>query len=107
MITVFVIDADPAVRLTAKRILEAAGFTVIAVADAASALDRLAALRANLVICDIDAAGPTGEAAVDAIGDVDPPAQILVLFPKHRDTAGVRPYMREAPGKAHNAGRKP
>jgi len=103
MITVFVIDADPAVRLTAKRILEAAGFTVIAVADAASALDRLAALRADLVICDIDAAGPTGEAAVNAIGDVDPSAQMLVLFPKHRDTAGMLPYVRNALGKPFTA----
>src|SRR5207248_11638826 len=91
MITVLVIDADPAVRLTAKRILEAAGFTVIAVADAASALDRLAALRADLVICDIDAAGPTREAAPDAVRGVGPSAQLLLLLPKHRDTAGPAP----------------
>src|SRR5438874_9792691 len=95
MITVFVIDADPAVRLTAKRILEAAGFTVIAVADAASALDRLAALRADLVICDIDAAGPTGEAAVNAIGDVDLSAQMLVLFPKPSRYGGHAPLRAE------------
>jgi CheY-like chemotaxis protein len=103
MITILVIDADPAVRLTARRVLEAAGFTVIAVGDAASALDRLAVLRADLVICDMDVRGPDGRPAIDAIGDLDPSAYILTLFPKHRDTAGMLPYLGNALGKPFTA----
>jgi len=89
MITVFVIDRDPAVRLTARRVLESAGFTVIAVADAAAALARLAGLRADLVVCDIDALAPDGRPVISTIADLDPAAQILTLFPKYRDTAGM------------------
>ena len=90
---------DPAVRLAARRVLEPAGVTVIAVADAAAALARLAVLRADLVVCDIDAFAPDGRPAISAIADLDPSAQILTLFPKYRDTAGMLPYVRNALGK--------
>jgi CheY-like chemotaxis protein len=99
MITVFVIDRDPAVRLAARRVLEPAGFTVVAAADAAAALARLAVLRADLVVCDIDALAPDGRPVISAIADLDPAAQILALFPKHRDTAGMLPYVANALGK--------
>jgi CheY-like chemotaxis protein len=99
MITVFVIDRDPAVRLAARRVLEPAGFTVIAVADAEAALARLAVLRADLVVCDIDALAPDGGPVISAIADLDPSAQILTLFPKYRDTAGMLPYVGNALGK--------
>jgi DNA-binding NtrC family response regulator len=103
MITVVVIDADPAVRLAARRALEPAGFTVIAVADAAAALVRLSVLRADLVICDSDVLAPDGRPASSAIADVDPAAQVLALFPKERDTAGMLPYVRNALGKPFTA----
>jgi CheY-like chemotaxis protein len=96
---VFVIDRDPAVRLAARRVLEPAGFTVIAVADAAAALARLAGLRADLVVCDIDALAPDGRPVISTIADLDPAAQILTLFPKYRDTAGMLPYVGNALGK--------
>ena len=50
MITVLVIDADPVVRLVARRVLEPAGFTPIAVADASAALARLAVVRTDLFL---------------------------------------------------------
>lgn len=103
MITVLVIDADPAVRLAARRVLEPAGFTVIAVGNAAAALARLAVLRADLVICDVDVVAPDGRSAMAAINDLDPLAQILALFPKHRDTAGMLPYVANALGKPFTA----
>src|SRR5260370_20665557 len=53
MMDIEVIDADPAVRLVARRVLERAGVTVIAAADRGSALARLASLKVDLVICDI------------------------------------------------------
>ena len=103
MITVFVIDADPAVRLTARRVLEAAGFTVISVPSAAAALNRLEVLRADLVICDMDAPGPDGTTAVVALRGVDPLAQMLVLFPKHRDPAGAFSGLSNMLGKPFTA----
>jgi DNA-binding response OmpR family regulator len=83
MITILVIDADPAVRLTARRVLERAGFTVIAAADRRSALARLASLKADLVICDIGEdrnGGPT----LRELGSWDSGMRMLVLSHKER-----------------------
>lgn len=91
IVTVLVIDSDPAVRLAAKSVLEAAGLTVIRVADAAAAFERLAVLRADLVICDIDASTPDGRLAISAIAEIDPSARILTLVTKHREPASGSP----------------
>ena len=99
MITVLVIDPDPAVRLAARRVLEPAGFTLMAVADTTAALARLAVVRADLVICDVDALAPAGTPAINAITEVDPSAQILILFMKHRVTADMLPYVGNALGE--------
>ena len=101
--TVLVIDADPAVRLAATRVLEPAGFTVIAAADAAAALAWLAVVSADLAICDVEALAPTGTSAIDAITDIDHSVQILTLFAKQRDTAGMLPHVGNALGKPFTA----
>jgi DNA-binding response OmpR family regulator len=78
MITILVIDADPAVRLTARRVLERAGYIVITAAERRSALARLASLKADLVICDIGEdrnGGPT----LRELGGSDPGMRMLVL----------------------------
>jgi CheY-like chemotaxis protein len=78
MITILVIDADPAVRLTARRVLERAGYIVITAADRRSALARLASLKADLVICDIGEernGGPT----LRELGSSDAGMRMLVL----------------------------
>jgi len=103
MITVLVIDADPAMRLAARRVLEPAGITLIAVADVSTAIARLAVVRADLVICDVDALAPDGTPAINVIAEIDPSMQILELFPKPRDTAGSLPYIRNALGKPFTA----
>jgi DNA-binding response OmpR family regulator len=97
--TVLVIDADPAVRLAATRVLEPAGFTLLAVADTSAALARLAVVSADLVICDVEALTPTGTSAIDAITDIDHSVQILTLFTKQRDTTGMLPHVGNALGK--------
>jgi DNA-binding response OmpR family regulator len=81
MITILVIDADPAVRLTTRRVLERAGFTVIAAADRRSALARLASLKVDLVICDIGEERNGGPSLRD-IGSSDPGMRMLVLSRK-------------------------
>jgi len=82
MITILVIDADPAVRLTARRVLERAGFIVIAAADRRSALARLTSLKADLLVCDIGEdrnGGPT----LRELGSSDADMRMLVL--SHKD----------------------
>src|SRR5262249_56299373 len=97
MITILVIDADPAVRLAARRVLEPAGFTVIAVSDAAAALVRLSVLRADLVICDSHALAPDGSSAVGALADLAPPAPLPPPFPHHSDPPGPPPPRGKPP----------
>ena len=103
MLTVVVIDADPAVRLAVKNVLEPAGFTIITVADAADALERLPVRNADLIICDIDASAPDGTPAISAIPKIDPTAQILALRPKQRDTAVALPSIGTALEKPFTA----
>jgi two-component system, chemotaxis family, chemotaxis protein CheY len=103
MLTVVVIDADPAVRLAVKNVLEPAGFTIITVADAADALERLPVINADLVICDIDAAAPDGTPAIRAIPKIDPTAQILALMPKQRDIAVPLPSISKVLEKPFTA----
>ena len=99
MITVLVIDPDPAIRLLAKRVLMPAGITVIAVTDVAAGLRRLAALRADLIICDIEEPTHKGRSAAAAIAEFDPSVQILGAFPKHQNSAGMSPEIGNALGK--------
>jgi CheY-like chemotaxis protein len=103
MLTVLVIDADAAARLAVKNILEPAGLSVIAVADAAAALERLAVIKADLVICDIDTSAPDGTPAVSAFVELDPAVSILALMPKQRDTAVPLPRNANALEKPFTA----
>src|SRR5439155_25874016 len=98
MVTVLVIDADPAVRLAVKSVLEPADLTVIAVAEAAAALERLAVLRVDLIICDVAASTPDGKPATSPIADIDPSARIMTLVPKQPDAAGMSACLRNALG---------
>ena len=81
MITILVIDADPTVRLIARRVLERAGCTVIAAADRGSALTRLASLKVDLLICDIGEDQNGGPSLRD-LGSSDPGMRMLVLSRK-------------------------
>src|SRR5262249_61729353 len=81
-LTVLVMDADPAVRLAGKSVLEPTGFTVIAVADARAALERLAVLRADLVTFDSDSSAAGGSAAISALAHIRLSGLILRHGPK-------------------------
>src|SRR5215469_9571683 len=91
-VLVLVLDADPAVRLAAKRVQGPAGLTLIAVSDFSAAVARLAVVRADLVMCDVDALAPDGTPAIEAIADIGASAQMLALFPKQRDTRAIAGY---------------
>jgi len=84
MITVLVIDGDPAVRLTVKRVLERAGFAVFAAADMSAALRPLGSLKMDLVICEIDMLGAGAADAIAELVGADPAVRVLALLDKHR-----------------------
>ena len=99
MITVLVIDGDPAVRLTAKRVLERAGFAVFAAADMSAALRPLGSLKMDLVICET---GMLGAGAADAIAELvgaDPAVCVLALSDKRRGAQTVPQGVAAALGK--------
>src|SRR5207237_10792329 len=73
------------------RVLERAGFAVLATADWAAARRRFDALKADLVICDLDVPGQGGGPAVLDIPSAAPAARILALSPKHRTSPSALP----------------
>ena len=83
MITVLVIDGDPALRLAAKRVLERAGFAVFAAADMSAALRPLGSLKMDLVICEIDMLRAGAADAIAELVGADPVC-VLALSDKHR-----------------------
>ena len=84
MITVLVLDGDPAVRLTVKRVLERAGFAVFAAADMSAALRPLGSLKMDLVICEVDMLGAGAADAIAELVGADPAVRVLALLDKHR-----------------------
>lgn len=64
MVTIHIIDRDPAVRLAARRALEPAGFAVSEAADATASMPPCP----DLVIADLSAAGFAAPRVL-AIGD--------------------------------------
>lgn len=98
MITILVIDADPAVRLVARRVLERAGVTVIAAADRGSALARLESLKVDLVICDIGEDRNGGPTLRD-LGTSDPGMRMLILSRKDLSSPAVDAAASDILGK--------
>src|SRR5580704_11842946 len=96
MITVLVIDGDPAVRLTAKRVLERAGFAVFAAANMSAALRPLGSLKMDLVICEIDML--RADAIAELVG-ADPAVRVLALSDKHREAPAAPQGMAAMLGK--------
>jgi CheY-like chemotaxis protein len=97
MITVLVIDGDPAVRLTAKRVLERAGFAVFAAADMSAALRPLGSLKMDLVICGIDMLEAGAADAIAELVGADP--AVLALSDKHREAPAAAQGMAAVLGK--------
>jgi CheY-like chemotaxis protein len=99
MITVLVIDGDPAVRLTAKRVLERAGFALFAAADMSAALRPLGSLKMDLVICEIDMLRAGAADAIAELVGADPAVRVLALSDKHREVQASPRGMAAALGK--------
>lgn len=76
---VLVVDDEPFVRAAVRRVLEAGGAHVEEAADAASALERLAASPVDVVIVDIIMPGMDGVQFIRALRGLQPDAHIVAI----------------------------
>jgi DNA-binding NarL/FixJ family response regulator len=77
--TVLVVDDHPSFRRLARRLLQAAGFSVVGEAgDGASALASARELRPDVVLLDVLLPDTTGFAVADALA-ADPDGPVVVL----------------------------
>jgi DNA-binding NarL/FixJ family response regulator len=78
--TVLIVDDHPSFRATARALLEAEGFDVVGEAvDAADALAKVAELRPQVVLLDVQLPDGTGfEVASRLCGNGSSPAVVLV-----------------------------
>jgi DNA-binding NtrC family response regulator len=76
---ILVAEDEDLMRAILTRLLEEAGYRVLAVANAEEALERFAAEDVSLTLTDIRMAGMDGLTLLDRIKDVDPDALVLVM----------------------------
>jgi DNA-binding NarL/FixJ family response regulator len=78
--TVLIVDDHEEFRASARALLEAEGFAVVGeAADAAEAMEAVAALRPGVVLLDIQLPGRDGLAVAEGIAEEpDPPAVVLI-----------------------------
>jgi signal transduction histidine kinase len=75
---ILVAEDDPSVRLVVKRILERAGYTVVAVENGEAACQRAAAESFDLVLLDVVMPGMTCQAALERLQALLPGARFLL-----------------------------
>jgi len=98
---VVVEDNEPIARLIREVLNEVPGYGAVALADSALAPELIAAVRADLVILDIDLPGLSGLELYDRLRDRPETAEIPVLFMSaaaHRDELarrGVYAYLHK------------
>jgi DNA-binding NarL/FixJ family response regulator len=90
--TVLVVDDHPSFRRFARRLLEAAGFTVVDEAeDGASALAAARALRPDVVLLDVLLPDASGIELAELLA-AEPPAPLVVLT-SSRSAADLEPSL--------------
>lgn len=76
---ILVVDDDPVVGLSCKRILGGEGFTVFTVEDGAGAVDRLSKDEFDLVITDIRLPDVYGLKVIQEAKTIQPKADVVVI----------------------------
>ncbi|ALG69638.1 regulator [Azospirillum thiophilum] len=79
MPTVLVVDDDPALRLTLRRLLEKAGVEVEEAADGDEAMRLFRARRPDLVICDVVMPYVDGLRTIMTMRRLAPAAKIIAI----------------------------
>lgn len=78
-LTILVIDDDPAMRLSCRKILAKSGFSVETFEDGAQGLEGVARLKPALVIVDLKMPGISGMEVVSRVHDIDASTVIIVI----------------------------
>lgn len=89
--TVLIVDDHPSFRISARRILEDAGYVVIGEAqDGAGGLAAARSLRPSIVLLDVQLPDLDGfEVALRLTGDDDPPAVVMTSSRDSSDFGGM------------------
>jgi DNA-binding NarL/FixJ family response regulator len=96
--TVLIVDDHAAFRASARALLEAEGFDVVGeAADAAGAVEAVAALRPQIVLLDIQLPDLDGLAVAERLATAnDAPAIVLI---SSRDAAAYGPRLQQTPAR--------
>ena len=102
--TVLIVDDNAPYRASARRLLEAEGFSVVGEAgDGPEAIEEVARLRPSIVLLDIQLPGPDGFSVASQLASlVDPPAVVLIssrpadAFGPRLAAAPVRGFLTKA-----------
>ncbi len=89
--TVLIVDDHAAYRASARRLLEAEGFSVIGEAgDSAEALEAVARLRPSIVLLDIQLPGRDGFGIADQLASLAEPPAVVLISSRPADAFGPR-----------------
>jgi len=77
--SIVVIDDDPAMRLSCRKILDKSGYRVETFEDGASGLEGVERLKPDLVIVDLKMPGISGLEVISRVLEADPSAVIVVI----------------------------
>lgn len=69
MSTILIIEDDEQQRVTLKKVLEIAGYAVLAAADGTSGIEMARSSAPDLILCDIDMPGLSGFQTLKALKD--------------------------------------
>jgi len=69
MSTILIIEDDEQQRVTLKKVLEIAGYVVLAAADGTSGIEMARSSAPDLILCDIDMPGFSGFQTLKALKD--------------------------------------
>jgi CheY-like chemotaxis protein len=79
MAQVLVVDDNPALRLVARAMLEAAGHEVAEAGSGAEALDALRGRRADVVLCDLSLPGMDGLQTIRELRALQPGLKVVAM----------------------------
>ena len=89
MAQVLVVDDNPALRLVARAMLEAAGHGVAEAGSGAEALDALCGRRADVVLCDLSLPGMDGLQTIRELRALQPGLKVVAMSGVGPPGAGV------------------
>jgi len=80
MSTILIIEDDEQQRVTLKKVLEIAGYAVLAAADGTSGIEMARSSAPDLILCDIDMPGLSGFQTLKALKDDERTKDLPFVF---------------------------